>query len=80
MSMNYNSISCEEIFESKPNRHLLVQSLKWKYQNNMRDLFKFNYKEDTRKNVKNIVLVFLLLILNRFHTLLCLFQLLTLNK
>ena len=42
-------------------RHLLIQSQQWKQQNNMRR----NYN-----NVINVILVSLLLILNRFHTLL----------
>ena len=43
-------------------RHLLVQSQQWKYQNNMWDLSKINKKQND-----DVVLVFSLLVLNKFY-------------
>ena len=49
-------------FHALSSRHLLVQSQQWKYQNNMWDLSKINEKQND-----DVVLVFSLLVLNKFH-------------
>ena len=45
---------------------LLVQSQKWKHQNNVWNLFKVNDRHQT--DVKDVTMVFLLITLSRFHT------------
>ena len=49
-------------------RHLLVRRQRLKYQNNARNLFKAN-SEDTRSKPMTSILMFLFLILRRFHKL-----------
>ena len=53
----------------QPSRHLLVQSLQWKHQNVVWNMFKVN-NNDSRL-VPTIVLVSLLSTFNRFHIMFC---------
>ena len=59
------------IVSSKPSRHLLVLSQKWKHQNNLWKLFKVNERKRNQNDANDVFLVSLLLTLNRFHTLFC---------
>ena len=59
--------------------HLLVQSQQWKDQNNVLNLFIVNKKRH-QNDANDIVLVYLLLTLNIFHTLFCCSHCWLLNK
>ena len=59
----------EQVFVYRvPDWHLLVLSQQWKHQKNVWNLFKFNNKRHLN-DVIDAILVDLLFILNRFHTL-----------